>query len=362
MNESETVESTDAAATAGAMLRAARNAQGMHIAALAATIKVQQRKLESLEADRYDELPDPAFARALAQTMCRVLKIDPVPVLAKLPQPRMPSLETPVGMGGGQAFDSPRMGFSSVSEIDIPALLGHPAFWGPVLILAGALLLWKLPAGVLQWDRKPAAATAAAPEPAPVQAPLAGTTPAAPGPGATPSLATAPMPQADAAAGPAAGSVVLPGQAPPAAATLPVVAAAVAPVAAPAVVPAVVPAVAPAVAPTLAPVVAPAPAAQNVLDKAPPRAGAAAAVSSATGGTIMLRAQSESWVEVIDAQGQVLIHRSLGVGENVGLNGQPPFRVRVGNVAATEVFYRGRPVDLKAHDARGKNIARFELN
>ena len=53
----------------------ARQQQGLHIAALAALIKVSQRKLELLEADRLSELPDATFARALAQTMCRSLKI-----------------------------------------------------------------------------------------------------------------------------------------------------------------------------------------------------------------------------------------------------------------------------------------------
>ena len=68
------------------MLRAARRAQGLHISMLAASIKVTQRKLESLEADRYDELPDMTFTRALAKTVCRSLKIDEAPVLALLPR------------------------------------------------------------------------------------------------------------------------------------------------------------------------------------------------------------------------------------------------------------------------------------
>ena len=78
-------EPTDAtpnpATSAGALLRQARQAQGLHIAALAAAIKVTPRKLELLEADRYDELPDATFVRALAQTVCRSLKIDAAPVL-----------------------------------------------------------------------------------------------------------------------------------------------------------------------------------------------------------------------------------------------------------------------------------------
>ena len=70
---------------AGAMLRAARQQQGLHIAALAASIKVTPAKLEALESGRYHELPDTTFARALAKTVCRVLKIDPEPVLAQMP-------------------------------------------------------------------------------------------------------------------------------------------------------------------------------------------------------------------------------------------------------------------------------------
>ena len=50
-----------AGGSAGALLRAARERQGLHVAALAAMIKIPQRKLESLEADRLDELPDATF-------------------------------------------------------------------------------------------------------------------------------------------------------------------------------------------------------------------------------------------------------------------------------------------------------------
>ena len=38
---------------------------------------------EALEAGRYHELPDTTFARALAKTVCRVLKIDPEPEAGK---------------------------------------------------------------------------------------------------------------------------------------------------------------------------------------------------------------------------------------------------------------------------------------
>lgn len=72
--------------SAGEMLRRAREEAGLHIGALAVSLKVPVKKLEALEADRLDLLPDMVFARALAGTVCRLLKVDPTPVLAAFPQ------------------------------------------------------------------------------------------------------------------------------------------------------------------------------------------------------------------------------------------------------------------------------------
>jgi cytoskeletal protein RodZ len=59
------------------MLRDARHAAGIHIEALAVALKVPVSKLEALEADNYQVLPDAVFVRALASSVCRSLKIDP---------------------------------------------------------------------------------------------------------------------------------------------------------------------------------------------------------------------------------------------------------------------------------------------
>ncbi|MDB5966089.1 MAG: hypothetical protein JWQ72_2589, partial [Polaromonas sp.] len=78
--------------SAGSLLRRAREAAGLHIAALALALKVPVKKLEALEADRYDELSDAVFVRALAASVCRNLKIDPAPVLQRLPATATPRL------------------------------------------------------------------------------------------------------------------------------------------------------------------------------------------------------------------------------------------------------------------------------
>ena len=77
--------SDPASSAPGALIRAAREQQGMAIETLAAVLKVPQSKLEALEAGRFDSLPDATFTRALAQSVCRLLKLDPTPVLAALP-------------------------------------------------------------------------------------------------------------------------------------------------------------------------------------------------------------------------------------------------------------------------------------
>ena len=71
--------------SAGAALKRARENAGLHVAALAVSLKVPVKKLEALEADRWDLLPDMVFARALAASICRTLKLDPAPVLDRLP-------------------------------------------------------------------------------------------------------------------------------------------------------------------------------------------------------------------------------------------------------------------------------------
>lgn len=96
-----------APAHGGALLRQARLATGMHIAALAVALKVPVRQLEALEEGQFDRLPDPIFTRALASSICRQLRIDPKPVLAALPM--APSLAPRVGGGINAPFQRPGM-------------------------------------------------------------------------------------------------------------------------------------------------------------------------------------------------------------------------------------------------------------
>lgn len=127
--------------TAGALLRQAREAEGLHIAALAVALKVPVKKLEALESDRLDLLSDMVFARALAASFCRILKVDPTPILARLPRANGPHLKTDeTGINAPfRAFDGSG---ASVKMLD---WLRKPLGLAILALLLGSLLLFMLP-------------------------------------------------------------------------------------------------------------------------------------------------------------------------------------------------------------------------
>lgn len=144
--------------TAGGLLRQARQTQGLHIAALAAAIKVVPRKLELLESDQLDQLPDATFARALAQTVCRQLKIDPAPILSLLPPPRGHRLEQ-VAEGLNTPFHE-RPGRLVPKDW---ASVASPVLWIAGLIIAATVAVYAVPA---QWLQFATSSTTARPRPA----------------------------------------------------------------------------------------------------------------------------------------------------------------------------------------------------
>ena len=307
---SEVVES--GGLTAGGLLREARQASGMHIAALAVALKVPVSKLEALEADNFTVLPDTVFVRALASSVCRVLKVDAAPVLALLPQSPSPSLAA-----DSAGINAPVKGSVGKSTVTSSSFSGNGSASRSVgfvvlALLVGALALYFFPRG----EDRTASSPTTAPEPS--SAPDAAPTGAADAPAAErPSQPTL----APAATAPAPALVVAP-------ALSAAVTAAPATTAAPASAPAVV-------------------------------ASAPAPAADAPAGTLVLRARSESWVQVKDATGALALQRNLAAGESVSVSAQPPLAVVVGRADATEVTVRGKPFDLTA--VSRDNVARFEV-
>ena len=77
------------------------------------------------------------------------------------------------------------------------------------------------------------------------------------------------------------------------------------------------------------------------------------------GGVLVLRARSESWIQVRDSAGASVLQRNLTAGESVSVTGQLPLSVVVGRADATEVLVRGKPLDLTT--VSRDNVARFEV-
>ena len=156
--------------SAGSLLRRAREAEGLHIAALAVVLKVPVKKIEALEADRLHELPDIVFVRALASSVCRALKIAPGPILALLPlssQPKLKAVEA-----GTQASYRVK---GLRSENRVWDQLSRP-YWGAIFLLViglAALIFWPVkPGSVMLAVSLPAVAESAVPVPAAAELPL----------------------------------------------------------------------------------------------------------------------------------------------------------------------------------------------
>lgn len=310
------LDAAPAESSAGAMLRQARERRGLHIAALAASIKVAPRKLEALEADRYGELPDLTFTRALAQTVCRALKIDAEPVLAKLPQagdlPRLSRL----GEGINARYREP----STRHEPGAYSLLRKPVFWATALVLLAALVLALLPERWVAWRAGvPSSLRANGSAPASVSA-------SAPGAGAlagnlpTPAVNATGATSLPAAVGSAASAVAA---------------------AASALIDSVQ---------ALPPEALSGPVAGPIVSKP---------VSGQSGNALQVKASAASWVEVQDARGTVLLSRSVQAGESLAVEGVLPLRLTIGNAAGTQISFRGAAVDLGPNTR--DNVARLQL-
>lgn len=271
---------------------------GLHLDVVAAALKVPVQKLAALESDDLAALPDPVFARALAASVCRALRVDPAPVLARLPgAPRASLAESDRAVGGaikahahrGAGLGRTTHGISGPLIVVVALLLG-----------AAALLFWVPQSAI---DKVTAAL-----------APQGGRSPSAQAEQAVSAeVSGAAVPEAPAA-----------GQAAPA-----------------------VPA--PAIG-------TPQQAAADVASTAP----VPAAVPAQPAEAVQITAKGEAWVSVSEAGGRVLQQRTLASGESLALSGKLPLNVIVGRASAVDVRVHGKPFDLTSIVKAG-GVARFEV-
>lgn len=283
MTEHTQADKAPAAPTAGGLLKAARQAAGVHLAVLSVNLKVPVRQLESLEADQYMADQSPVFARGLAASVCRHLRVDSAPILALMPMSSnylestgavRQALMAPADLG---SMRRSRLGAS------------RQTWWMAtgMLVLIAALIWLPHPAHWAWLDAlRPAVS---APEPA----------------AAAPAVA--------------AGMVLEP--------------------------------VSPASAAVGAPAQEPPPVAALTPANLPP----AVALPS----ELVFSAQNTSWVEVRDAQKQLIWNGVLNAGDLKRLPVSFPVSVVVGRSDAVQLSVQGQPFDLKPHTQ--VNTARFEV-
>lgn len=288
------------------LLRQAREAAGLHIAALATALKVPVKRLEALEAGRYDELPDMVFARALASSACRQLKVDPVPILEQIPAWAKP----PLG-DSSTGINVPFTGASQGAPANPVGWLSRPAVLVAIALMLGALVLVFLPDMVKS----------------PVPSAKAPQRDVLPGPSIDPKFSESNESQAFAVA-----SV-----------SQPVATADTAGsdgAAAPSPIPGVDTA-------TAAATSQPTPATVDIEKPADPKK------------MLMIRASGDSWVEVTNNTGTILLQRLLKSGDVVDFSAAPSYEVVVGQVDNVEVLVRGRTFDAQPFARNG--VARFAV-
>lgn len=318
----------DASARApGELLRAAREAQGLSLDHLAATLKVTPAKLAALEEGRLDQLPDASFARALAQTVCRVLKIDPTAVLAGLPAARVaplagdkPALNQPFK----ETRLAPKM-FEGGSAGGWSRLL-RPQWLAPLLLLLAAAVIYLLPES-FEWPRWQDAGH-------PVGADSQASAPEQTADGVLPQPA-------------ASGALALD----PAASAVPAASQASAEQ------PASEASAAGMVTSSTSPL--PALAASVPAQEAQPSTSITQPTAAAADGPVYLSVTEDSWVEVIDGSGNTRLSRIVRAGESMAMGGVSPWRMRIGHAGGVKVSMRGQPVDLAPFTRN--NVARLEL-
>lgn len=308
---------TTSRVTAGSLLRTAREREGLHIAALAVSMKVPVKKLEALEADRLDLLPDAVFVRALAASVCRSLKIDAAPVLELLPASAPPRLNAD-DRGINTPFDVP----GQASNTSLQSFLFTPPALMVLVLMVAAVVVYFYPVAsrdATVSDKLQAVAQAVTPEVVPEAVEPA---PPVTQPAVQPPSIAIPLPAMVTASSSQAIS-------PPVTPVLSTVS------------PASVPASAPLVQIAEAPKIA------------------ASSVVANPSSLLQFKAKGVAWVQVTDAKGVQLLSRTLQTGEVIGIAGALPLAVVVGRVDLTSVELRGKPFDLGA--IAQNNVARFEV-
>ncbi|ULX54423.1 DNA-binding protein [Cupriavidus taiwanensis] len=298
-----------AAREIGAALAREREAQRMSVEDVSARLKVAASKLRAIEAADLKALPDVTFAKGVMRAYARMLHVDIDPLLARF-QPRAVAQVAEIARqreGGINAAFDDRNRFRSGGN-------GGRWVWLALVAVVVAAGIWFGLDHIRAWiDARSSAAETVAAE-----------APAADGASTEAGIVTAALPPVMAASdSPAPSAETVPASAVAASAT------------------------------TVAAAATGAPAASA------PAAPTASAVAAGEG-ELQIRFAADTWFEIRDNSGKVVMGGTARAGQAMAGGGTAPYKVVIGNVKGVESLTRnGTPVDLKA--ANRNNVARLTL-
>ncbi len=300
-----------ALAAVGAMLREARERGGMSIGDVASRLKFAPRQIEALEEGDIAHLPERTFIRGFVRSYARLVQLDEGPLLAALPgtPPKAPAPEARRAAERETTGQQPPL-FS--------ALMANRAnlLWVGAALLLALIIILIWPSGGPQPQPRSEANIPGVPPPAPAasEAPAAPAAVPAPAPAPAPTPAPVPVPLAHE---PESRHAVPPAPAPVKKPRKPVE-------------------------------VVPAPAASGVAAPAEAASGVSA-VQPRTQSVLRLVCDEDSWTEVKDESGAVLLSQLCSAGSEQRVTSALPVSVVIGNAKGVKVYYRGRQIDLAPH-------------
>lgn len=304
--EKTSASSSPGQLTAGSKLKAAREAAGLSLDAVAQQLKLAPRQVRALEDDDWQRLPGRTFVRGFSRNYARFVRLDPDAVLALLPGPdATPALERPA-----LAASRRPMGEIPIERISKPSALRWLIPLVLVAIVAG-IAYYELSRSKLHVfpdmmssvvSRQPAVSPATPPATAMATPSTSGT-------------ATSVLPNPMARASPASPATN---------------------------------------EPTNSAMVRPAPATVGAPGAQTPAAGTPAPEAS-----LVLTFRGTSWVEVKDANGRVVVQMTGGSGMTQTVSAAPPIELALGNAPDVDVTFRGQRLDLSPYIRAG--VARVAL-
>jgi cytoskeleton protein RodZ len=308
----------------GELLRAERLARGLSIEDVARQLRLAVRQVTALEEDDYDKLAGGTFARGFVRNYAKLLQIDAAPLLQQLDQSLPPPAPQTI------TYQTEGVPFPSKQKSGTRNLIV-----AGVIILALLLLIYEIyrgnEANIANIGKQPTVSSETgagieeATEPPELQSPD------------VISNREADLPAEETTAGKQESTAQLS-------------------------VPASV------LSPPLAREAAPATAVPEPANTVSPRSAsqsanttvASPAVNGGANGIHLIFA-GESWTEVKDGRGRLLLSRINPRGTEHVLQGTPPFFLTIGNAAEVKLVYNSKPVDLAPYTNAFGGTARLSL-